>query len=156
MSLSVPPDQQTDRPTPPDDRLELLCPSCDYNLIGSVSTVCPECGHTFDQDRLTSWSDGTRGGLLPHPDLDGKRGTPGLFVMTFLQPARLGRLFSPKPELSKAFKFGLAMRALSLFPASLAAIIVSDGDAAEGMFFAGAGVFAGSLRWVLLWPDPGA
>lgn len=131
-------------PTPTNEAGELLCPHCDYNLIGSQSPVCPECGEGCNREQLTAWSNARNTEALPWSALDG-RPQSNLFAMTFLQPSRLGRLFSPHPDLTGIFWTGLGIRVVSILPASFAMLVVSRGEAAIGMLIAAPGVIGGSL-----------
>ncbi len=123
----------------------MLCPHCDYNVVGCESEICPECGQPYDRARLTAWAAACDSKALPCPDLDGRNLGLAVWGMTFFQPTRLGRLFSPSPSLERAFWFGMAMRGLSILPASIAALAVSDGKAAPGMLIAAPGIVGGSL-----------
>jgi len=73
---------------------ELLCPHCDYNLVGTLEPRCPECGRPFDRAALERWPVESR--LSPlHLLGDERSWMVKLFVMSFTQPARIGRLLPP-------------------------------------------------------------
>lgn len=122
----------------------LLCPHCDYNMSGSESPVCPECGQPVNRESLTAWAMTTGTDLLPCPHLDGHP-EAGLIAMSFFQPSRLGRLLSPRPDFARAYWFGMKMRGLSILPAGIAGLIVSDGAAAPILPASALGILVGSL-----------
>lgn len=142
MSTDVPP--TIEAVAPATDPAELLCPHCDYNLVGSETGVCPECGQPFDRNRLILWTTAA-GTVIPCPDLDGTYVDLSPFIMSVLKPTRLGRHLSPRPNVRRTFGWSMALRSLSVLPASLATISVAGTDAAPGMFIALPAIVIGSL-----------
>lgn len=139
--MSEGPEPFVDLTPPVAEPVELYCPSCGYNLTGTVEDRCSECGRSFNRAGLIEWTTGQRQ-RLPFGSL--ALLTPSLFRLSLFSPSQLGRLLPPHPDTESAKIYSLRMRLLAGGIIPLVFMAVMAGITRDG----------GSLLVIFLFPLP--
>lgn len=95
---------------------EIHCPNCGYNLSGTNEDRCSECGQSFDRATLIEWTTDPRQ-RLPLGSLS----QPGdnTLRLSLFDPARLGRLLPPHPDVAAVKAYSRVVRLLAVVGAPL-------------------------------------
>ena len=119
-------------PTNPDSSpVEIFCMNCGYNLSGSPSDRCSECGSVFDREDLIHWTT-MYNRPMALPDA-GPRPYWHLFHASLFTPSRIGRQLASKIDPTSASEYVLLMRVLAgiavpIVFTILLAIITDEGE----------------------------
>ena len=86
----------------------IRCPECEYNLTGLSEDVCPECGESFDRERLLIGLE--RGSTeIPVWSRRRSRGLIRTFCATlftiWVHPIRFAKQFPERPNRADAYRF---------------------------------------------------
>ena len=133
-------------PAPPSaDDPDLFCPNCDYNLKGLAGGVCPECGNSYDRDRLIRWTTG-RSVPLRFWCSQGDGMSPSIFLSSLFAPSKLGRGLPVFADPEEAGNYGMGIRVWAAIIAAVGGATLAEGiDMIAPLLLIPVYVIAGSL-----------